>query len=160
MFCRVYIFGGPGSGKTTLAKRLSIETGYPCISMDEIMFHNGKKRDEWEMSRILKKEIKKKGAWIIEGGCLGWCDFLFKRVDLVVFLYVPKLIAIYRIIKRYIKERKFSFFSTLKLITKTMPKYYKDDIICYPKRAGAKKMIQFNTRKLSPEEIVVSLMRQ
>ena len=33
---RIYILGGPGSGKTTLAKRLSDRLNVPCYELDLI----------------------------------------------------------------------------------------------------------------------------
>ena len=38
---RMYITGGPGSGKTTLAKRISSQLTLPCYEMDLIGWENG-----------------------------------------------------------------------------------------------------------------------
>lgn len=137
---KIYIFGGPGTGKTIFAQILGQSLGIDVIYLDKIMYENGAKRDEKEMYKLLRSEIDKRKEWIVEGACLGWSDFLFEEVDLVIQLTVNPLVALFRILKRHFRRKNsnFSFRSTLRLCFKTLPAYYSKEIMDYPQRQGAK----------------------
>jgi len=139
---KIYLFGGPGFGKTTIAEKLSADLGYKLISLDEIMFENGHKVEEKTMIRKLKRAIRNESVWLVEGGCLGWSDFLFKEADLVIMLKVSPITALFRILKRYLHNKKFGFRSTLKLCFKTLPAYFDKKVAEYPYKARAKKVIE------------------
>lgn len=58
------------SGKTTYAKGLSKQTGFPFIELDAVVYHNEDgvriKRTPEEQVQIIR-EMDAKGSWIAEG---------------------------------------------------------------------------------------------
>ena len=64
---KIHIVGGPGSGKTFLAEKLSRELGIPHYDLDDIQWANegdyGKKRDTAERDALLD-EVLQKDQWI------------------------------------------------------------------------------------------------
>lgn len=146
---KIFIFGGPAVGKTTFAKKLSDKTGYQLISIDEIMYKNNVKQQETKMKRGLKKKLVGNQTWIVEGSTIGWSDVLFKEADLVIIMRSSRIRCFYRIIKRHFKEKKFSLFSTLRLCIKIMPEYNKEYIIKYPKKVGARNILEIDSNSFA-----------
>ena len=107
-FNKIYIFGGTGSGKTTLAKRLSNKLKIPYHSTDDFIYKGDweSKYSENQRDKKLKEFIKKK-KWIIEGVHKeDWILPAFTKADIVIMLSLPRYILLTRILKREIK-RKF-----------------------------------------------------
>ena len=74
---KIHIIGGPGSGKTTLAKQLSEKLGIPRFDLDDLQWDNasgayGTRRAPQERDALLA-EILKHDDWIIEGDYYAWC---------------------------------------------------------------------------------------
>ena len=106
---KIHIIGGPGSGKTTLAKQLSAQYGIPCYDLDELMWDNkaeayGTKRDPKERDALLN-EILQRDGWIIEGVYYAWCGRCFDNADKIFLLDVPRRVYRRRIIRRFIRRK-------------------------------------------------------
>ena len=99
---KIHIIGGPGSGKTFLAEKLSKELGIPHYDLDELQWDNhtyGVKRDPEERERLLG-DLLKQNDWIIEGVYYAWCQQCFVDADRIYLLRVPRYKYRYRIIRR------------------------------------------------------------
>ena len=73
---KIHIIGGPGSGKTFLADRLSRQYGIPHYDLDDLQWDNaandyGTKRDPQERAALLD-QILQRDDWIIEGVYYAW----------------------------------------------------------------------------------------
>ena len=104
---RLYIVGAAGSGKTTLAKRISLKTGIECYHLDDIFYknENGVQRSETERNALFSSIINK-AEWIIEdNGSRACFAEAMNSSDKIILLYPHKFIRAKRIIKRYLKQK-------------------------------------------------------
>ena len=105
---KIHIVGGPGSGKSFLAKKLSRELGIPHYDLDDIQWANesgyGKKRDTGERDALLE-QILQRDDWIMEGVYYAWCGRCFEDADRIYLLEIPRRLYRYRIIRRFLRRK-------------------------------------------------------
>jgi adenylate kinase family enzyme len=99
---RALVIGSGGSGKTTVARRLAERTGLPLIHLDRLYWRAGWEptpAPEWEATvrRLLLGD-----AWIIDGNYGGTLDLRLAACDTVVFLDLPRLVCLWRVLKRQV----------------------------------------------------------
>ena len=87
---RIFIIGGAGSGKTTLAGRVASALDTAPVELD---LDPGCDR-----STIAARE-----RWIVEGIFLYDIDSLLERADLIVWLDLPRRLAQRRIVTRHVR---------------------------------------------------------
>lgn len=108
---KILIVGGIGSGKTTLAKKLSKILKIKNYELDDIAYI---RRDihEKQKPEIRDKKVKsilKKRKWIIEGFySRAWTYPIYRKADIVLILNIKTSTSKNRLIRRFIK-RKLSF---------------------------------------------------
>ena len=129
---KIHIVGGPGSGKSFLAKKLSRELGIPHYDLDDIQWVNeggyGTKRDITERDALLR-QILQKDQWIIEGVYYAWCGRCFEDADRIYLLTVPRRVYRYRILRRFLRRKlglepgKKETLSSLSALLKWADKY-------------------------------------
>lgn len=102
---RIAIIGSPGSGKSTMAKKLGEITGIEYHHLDKY-YHNAnwvpKPKEEF---RNIVSELASKDEWIMDGNYRGTLDLRVNRADLVIFLNYSSVFSIYRIYKRIFKSK-------------------------------------------------------
>ena len=103
---RVHIMGGPGSGKTSLAREIGALTHLPVHHLDEVARiggGDGPVRDADERNQLVA-EILAADGWVTEGVHLGWTDPILQQADLVIWLeYVTWSRASRRITQRFVR---------------------------------------------------------
>lgn len=99
---RIMIIGSPGSGKSTLARKLSQDLKLPLIHLDKLNWIDDKETvsEEIFLERLNKAVAGK--SWIIDGNYGSSMALRLKRAELVIWLQVPRLICLYRIVKRFL----------------------------------------------------------
>ncbi len=105
---KIYIIGPPGSGKTTLAKKLSEKYNIRYYELDLLVFddENGHlRRSDKEILSEFNK-ILSEDSWIIED--VGRSKFIkgIELSDKICYLKFSKIQIIKRIIKRWKNQRK------------------------------------------------------
>lgn len=101
---RVYIIGGPGSGKTTLAQRISHRFKIPCYELDLVGWENGVGAERPLEVRLRDvHEIAMQADWVAEGGHSPWRDELLQQAEYIVWLDLPWKIARWRILMRHMR---------------------------------------------------------
>ena len=136
---KIHIIGGPGSGKTYLAKQLSTEIGISHYDLDDLQWDNtrnnyGTKRDPIERDALLSEILKNKD-WIIEGVYYAWCSQCFADADKIYLLEVPRRIYRFRIIRRFIRRKlgiekgKKETLKSLRALLKWADKYQKENLV-------------------------------
>jgi len=99
--------GGPGSGKTRLARRLGGSLALPVVHLDDVARVGGgtgpiRSEDDRQadVARIAAGE-----GWIVEGVHLGWTSVLLDRAELVIWLdHVGPSVASRRIVSRFVRN--------------------------------------------------------
>lgn len=107
---KIYILGSVASGKTTLAKNLSIKTNIKHYELDSIIFDDSKKsnkkRSIEEQEKIINK-INQKGSWIIEGTYRKSCHSVLDFAEYIIWLDPPMILRKIRILTRFIKQKLY-----------------------------------------------------
>ena len=107
---KIALMGCSGSGKSTFARRLEDELGYPRIELDGFFHMPGwqeKPVDQFknEVSDFLLNSERLAGGWIVDGNYLGKLDDLvISKVDVVIWFNLPKGEVMKRIIKRSLRR--------------------------------------------------------
>lgn len=96
---KIALFGPPATGKTTLAKWLSVELGYPHTDLDDLLFTPDGPLPLPEFRRQAG-EITRHDAWIVEGNFSKLADVVWHRADVLVWLDFPLPLIVYRIVRR------------------------------------------------------------
>lgn len=106
---KIFISGGPGSGKTTYARKISSETGIPHFDLDDIKWEKGsfsRERPKEERLKLRDKILSENDNWIIEGVYFkDWIIPILEQSDKIIILNPSTTIRQWRIIKRFIKNK-------------------------------------------------------
>jgi adenylate kinase family enzyme len=97
---KILIIGCAGSGKTTLAKRLTKLTGLPIIHLDNYYWNEnwGKKSDE-EWGEIVK-DLSKQPKWIMDGNYTKTIPIRIQHATAIIYLDVPRWKCLLRVFIR------------------------------------------------------------
>jgi adenylate kinase family enzyme len=102
---RVLVVGSGGAGKSTFALRLGQRTGLPVIHLDREYWLPGwiePAPEAWKatITRLLAGE-----RWILDGNYGGSLEQRLAACDTVVFLDIPRLACLWRVIARRLRHR-------------------------------------------------------
>ncbi|MFF2852940.1 adenylate kinase [Streptomyces sp. NPDC058001] len=100
---KIALFGPPATGKTTLARWLSVQLGHPHTDLDDILFtpDGALPLDEF---RRQAGEITRRDEWIVEGNFSKLSDVVWHRADVLVWLDFPLPLIVYRIVRRSLRQ--------------------------------------------------------
>jgi len=102
---RVMIVGAGGAGKSTLARRVGDATGLPVVHLDACYWRAGWVETPDEEWRERVRTLADGDAWVMDGNYGGTMDVRLARADTVVFLDLPRVTAVARILRRWLLWR-------------------------------------------------------
>ena len=105
---RVLVIGSGGAGKSTFAKRLSQRVGIDVKHLDRFYWRAGwqePSKEEWLQTVT---ELTSGDSWIMDGNFGGTLEFRLQHCDTIVFLDMPRLLCLWRIVKRRLLYRNRS----------------------------------------------------
>lgn len=105
-FGRIHIIGGPGSGKTTLARKLGAYLQTEVYELDHIAFTGRDFEERPFPDRVVAIDgIANRPTWITEGLFVQWTDELLVRADIIVWLdHLNWERGFLRIARRFVKS--------------------------------------------------------
>ena len=107
---RIFIFGGSGSGTTTLAKKISRELGYFHLDTDDYFWlptapQFTQKRPVEERLLLMERDIDQAENAVISGSLTDWGDPLIPLFTLAVRIELDQALRMQRIRER--EHRRF-----------------------------------------------------
>lgn len=135
---KIYIIGSPGSGKTTLSKKLEQKYKIKSYELDCLVHddeNNHIKRSNKEIKKLFNKILKNE-SWIIED--VGRNKFAkgLEECDIIYYLKISKFKVYNRVIKRWINQKlgnvKYNYPPTLQQLydmLKITRQYFKKENI-------------------------------
>lgn len=97
---RVLIYGVTGSGKTTLAEKLSGVTSLPWYSVDDMTWEPGWVEVANDEQRRRISEICARSEWILDTAYGRWRDIPLSRAELIVALDYQRWVSLQRLLRR------------------------------------------------------------
>jgi adenylate kinase family enzyme len=100
MTARILVYGVTGSGKTTLARRISERTGLPYHAIDDLAWEPGWVAVSDEVQRDRVRDICAGDEWVIDSAYAVWMEIPLGRADLIVGLDLPRWRSLGRLFRR------------------------------------------------------------
>lgn len=105
---RVLVIGSGGAGKSTFAKRLGERLGIDVKHLDKFYWRPEWKEPSKEEWLQIVTELSSGDSWIMDGNYGGTLEFRLQHCDTIVFLDMPRLLCLWRIVKRRLLYRNGS----------------------------------------------------
>jgi adenylate kinase family enzyme len=96
------VYGVTGSGKTTLARKVAVQTGLPWHSVDDLTWEPGWVGVSPEEQRRRVAAICAGERWILDSAYSSWIDIVLARVELIVALDYSRWRSLARLARRTI----------------------------------------------------------
>ena len=102
---RILVIGSGGAGKSTVARRLGKVLDLEVHHLDKFYWRPGwveTPPEEWRetVTKLIAGE-----SWIIDGNYSGTLELRLQKCDMIVFLDMPRLLCLWRIVKRNLLYR-------------------------------------------------------
>ena len=104
---KIIVIGQSGSGKSTLARNIKEITGFPLLPLD-LLWHTTDYSVQAKNSGFLQEQqtfMVSNPSWIVEGNYTSTLEERIKEADKIIWLKVPRYVAIYRVVWRSLKRK-------------------------------------------------------
>jgi adenylate kinase family enzyme len=103
---RIMVFGRPGGGKSTFATWASQSLGLPLHHLDKHFYVSHWIERDYNDFLAIQQHIVETQSWIVDGNSIRSLEMRWSRADLVLYFNLPKLVCLYRVIKRFFRPNK------------------------------------------------------
>jgi adenylate kinase family enzyme len=101
---RIWVVGTSGSGKTTVARDLSVRLGIPHVELDELFWlPNWQQPDRTEFAATVVAALAGE-QWVADGNYGSIGHTVLARADTVVWLDLPFRVVVWRTTRRAIRR--------------------------------------------------------
>lgn len=103
---KIIVIGQSGSGKSTLARKIKEITGFPLLPLD-LLWHTTDysiQAKQWFLQEQQTFMVSNP-SWIVEGNYTSTLEERIKEADKIIWLKVPRYVAIYRVVWRSLKRK-------------------------------------------------------
>lgn len=97
---RILVYGVTGSGKTSLAARISAATGIPWHAVDDLTWEPGWVEVPGGEQQRRIAEICAEERWVLDAAYGKWLHIPLARVELIVGLDYPRWLSLSRLVRR------------------------------------------------------------
>jgi len=97
---KVLVIGSSGAGKSTFALSLGKLLDIEVVHLDALYWNPGWIETPKAAWAETVAELVKRDSWIMDGNYSGTFDLRFKACDAVIFLDMPRLVCLWRVLKR------------------------------------------------------------
>ncbi len=105
---KIVIIGCAGAGKTTLARVLGQRFFLPVYHLDYYYWKPGWVESEAELFKKTHQMLIEQSSWIIDGNQMNTIVERIAVADMVIFLDMPTLKCLWRIVWRWLKNRFYN----------------------------------------------------
>lgn len=100
---RIMVMGASaGTGKSTFARRLGESLNIDVHHLDVLFWKPNWVEASLEEFSVCQQEVVAKEQWIIEGNYSNTYDIRANHADTIIYLEIPLVLCLYRVIKRRI----------------------------------------------------------
>jgi adenylate kinase family enzyme len=99
---RIIVLGPPGSGKSTLSRRLGEQLGLPAFHLDQAYWQAGWIETPADRFQAEVEHIAGLPAWVIDGNYSETIGPRFAAADTVIYLDVPCWLSVLRLLRRVV----------------------------------------------------------
>lgn len=103
---RILVIGSGGAGKSTVATRLGQLLNLEVFHLDKFYWRPGWIKPSPEEWLQTVNELIARDSWIIDGNYSGTLELRLQRCDTIVFLDMPRLLCLWRIVNRNLRYRR------------------------------------------------------
>ncbi|MBU0928265.1 MAG: adenylate kinase [Spirochaetes bacterium] len=98
---RIVVVGTSGSGKSVLARRLSLSLGIDDVELDALHWNPGwRESDDVEFRDRIRAAVEGRDGFVIHGNYNKVRDLTWGMCDTMIWLDYPRSVVMYRVIKR------------------------------------------------------------
>ncbi|ACT00998.1 DNA topology modulation protein [Paenibacillus sp. JDR-2] len=102
---RIAIIGSGGAGKSTMARKLGQALHREVSHLDALFWKPNWVGVPRQEQIIVQNELVNREEWIIDGNYGGTLDIRLNAADTIIYLDFPRLLCMYRAVKRSIQYR-------------------------------------------------------
>ncbi|TWT26170.1 DNA topology modulation protein [Planomicrobium sp. CPCC 101110] len=97
---KIAIIGSGGSGKSTFSRALGKRLGIGVDHLDALLWKAGWEPTSRTEQLEIQQQLTQKESWIIDGNYNGTLELRLRAADTIVFLDMPRILCLYRVLKR------------------------------------------------------------